>query len=242
MTAYTSPRNPRNLAQPVIEHLPGLPGKALTPQQQLEAIQRVEQQAQQRVKLGLQLFKAAEAHTASHRQILEQIQAEREKFRDELTQDVSKTLHAYDQWIGQMDESYTQAMLTLEQRINELDAKVNTSAAKLQAMLDQSQKLLAQAEAMLEEKAVLGQPAAKPSSQPEQAQPQASLPQQPEISVEITHHFRPETSSAVEADAAPIETPSSPLSAPPTNESRKVSYADLLTRIHAGRESLKKDG
>ena len=56
---------------------------------QLEALQRVQNQAEQRVRLGLQLFKAAEAHTMGQKEIIDELKAEREKFRDELSEDVT---------------------------------------------------------------------------------------------------------------------------------------------------------
>ncbi len=137
--------------QPMRQSLPGLPKGALSPEKQLEALQRVQNQAEQRVRLGLQLFKAAEAHTLGYRELLDDLKAEREKMRDELAQDVTRSLRDYDQWIGQLDETYSQAMLTLEARVNALESKIDAEQQKLQAMLQQTEKLLEQSSKLLEQ-------------------------------------------------------------------------------------------
>lgn len=137
-------------AVPTRQALPGLPRTGLTPQQQLEALARVQDQAEQRVRLGLQLFKAAEAHTASHQQILDEITAERQTFRDELSKDVTRRLHAFDQWIDQMDDTFTQSFINLEERIDAVEQRLGDQQRHLEKMVSQTQKMLDQATALLD--------------------------------------------------------------------------------------------
>lgn len=125
--------------------LPGLPRKPLTPQQQTEALQRVQAQAEQRVKLGMQLFKAAEAHVSQHRDALTQIKAEQDRLRTEIQDDVTKTLHQYDQWVGQIDESFTKAIRTLTERLDKIEAEAGASQARLESMVKRAEALLDQA-------------------------------------------------------------------------------------------------
>ena len=94
--------------------LPGLPEMSLTPQQQAEALRRIQNQTEQRVKLGVQLFKAAEARVSQHQALLDRIRAEQEQFRARFTQDMVKSFQTYDQWVGQIDETLTDALRELE--------------------------------------------------------------------------------------------------------------------------------
>jgi hypothetical protein len=142
-TSYSS-------AQPRKQALPGLPRGPLTPEQQLEALQRVQNQAEQRVKLGLQLFKAAEAHTLGYQKMIDTFKAEHETFRDELAQDVTRSLREFDQWIGTLDDTFTEAVLALETRLNNLEARLDAEQQKMESMLRRSEALLQQAQAMLE--------------------------------------------------------------------------------------------
>lgn len=145
-------RMPQNSARPArtFDLLPGLPRKPLTPQQQTEALQRVQAQAEQRVKLGMQLFKAAEAHVAQHRDTLAQIKAEQDRLRTEIQDDVTKTLHQYDQWVGQIDESFTKAIHALTERLDRLEAAANASQARLESMVRRAEALLDQARLAME--------------------------------------------------------------------------------------------
>lgn len=243
------PASSRTAVAPARQALPGLPRTGLTPQQQLEALARVQNQAEQRVRLGLQLFKAAEAHTSSQRDILDEIAAEREKFREELTQDVTRSLHGFDQWIGQMDDTFTQAFLTLEERVDAVEQRISESQNQLQKMISQTQKMLDQAMALLDGQGVASvlepvyeeveiQHTGGPA-QNEQAilPPKMIKPVQPvhlvvkDLVTRIGSGASKEKKSAVGAEA----------STPPAQESpvvQSVSYADILDRIYESRKQL----
>lgn len=127
-----------------------LPRGPLTPQQQLEAAQRVQAQAEHRIALSTQFFKAAEARVAGQQAQLDQLKAEQDAMRERLETDVTKTLHAYDQWVGQMDENFTRTIRQLEDRVDKLheqwvatQARLDTMMKRSTAMLEQSRDLLA---------------------------------------------------------------------------------------------------
>lgn len=251
---------------PARQSLPGLPRTGLTPQQQLEALARVQNQAEQRVKLGLQLFKAAEAQTNSHREILEAITAEREKFRDELSQDVTRSLHAFDQWIGQMDDTFTQAFLTLGERVDAVEQKLTDSQRHLENMVNQTQKMLDQAMALLDGQQMAPKVTTKKARQSEvalddhrtaeDASHQETIAANPtELSASMkgvsqsfikpvppvklndeSDHNQLDENTEM-VDQVELEDTDEPNEQIPIVQS--VSYADILDRIYASRQKLK---
>lgn len=127
-----------------------LPRKNLTPEQQLEAIRKVQAQAEQRVKLGMQLFKAAEARMSSQQDMVDKFRAEQNALRDQVQQDVAKTLQDYDQWVGRIDESFTHAIQRLEERLDGLDKSVAESDQRVEKMLERAEGMLEQTRYLLE--------------------------------------------------------------------------------------------
>ncbi|MEM6392495.1 MAG: hypothetical protein AAF797_06950 [Planctomycetota bacterium] len=77
--------------------------------------------AEQRVKLGLQLFKAAEARLAAQHDTLAQIKSEQANLRESIQHEVAKSLQTYDQWMGRIDESFTTAVRDLTTRLDKLE-------------------------------------------------------------------------------------------------------------------------
>lgn len=136
-------------AKPTPELLPGLPRKALSPEQQLEALRRVQAQAEQRVQLGMQLFKAAEARVAEQRDVLAEVRAEGDALREQITGDVTKTLQQYDQWIGKIDESFTVAMRDLVDRMDKIESSVAGNEDRLRHMLARTEALILQAQKLI---------------------------------------------------------------------------------------------
>jgi flagellar biosynthesis chaperone FliJ len=155
--------------------IPGLPRKPLTPEQQLEALSRVQSQAEARVELGLKLFKAAENHTRSQQKMLEQIKAEQQQLRDQVNEDVAKSLHAYDQWVGQMDENFTRSLQNLEAKIERLQENWMATQHRIEAMIERSAQMFAITHGM-------------DNPQPQQAPVQPQAQQQAPITVEETPH------------------------------------------------------
>lgn len=144
----------------------------LTTAQKLEALRRVQAQAEQRVKLGTQLLKAAESHTSQTQSYVEQVRQEQNELREKLEHDVAAALHQYDQWVGTIDESLTRRLQATEERLDALDKqwveaeeRVARMVKRAEMMFDQSRSLLESATSKLER--VIGvrptPPAAMPS-------------------------------------------------------------------------------
>lgn len=135
--------------KPVKLDLPGLPRAPLSPQQQLEALQRIQSQAEQRVKLGVQLFKAAEAQTAQHRQLIDEVRTEQKKFREQVEEDITRSLHAYDQWVGEIDASLADSVSNLEARIEKLEHQWTDQQQRVEGMVLRAERLLTQVRDLL---------------------------------------------------------------------------------------------
>ena len=143
-----TPQPPR-VPDSKLSQLPGLPDGPLSVQQQAQALKRVQAQAEQRVRLGIRLYRAAEAHTARHRSLLDEFQDEQRRLKEELQEDVARSLHAYDQWVGKIDESFTNALKGLEQRIDNLQDEWGRSQEQIDAMMRRSEALLDQSRNMV---------------------------------------------------------------------------------------------
>jgi flagellar biosynthesis chaperone FliJ len=113
-------------------------------------LERVQAQAEQRVHLGAQLFKAAEAHTSQYRDSLSQVKADQDKLRSEVQEDVSRSLHSYDQWIGQMEEDFTSAITSLEAKMDKLQSDWASAQQRIERMMKRSEAMLDQSRTLLE--------------------------------------------------------------------------------------------
>lgn len=133
--------------------LPGLPIRPLSKQQQSDALKRIQSQAEQRIKLGLKLFKAAEAHTQQQQDLLQCVQDEQHRIRGELQQDVAKSLHAYDQWVGQIDQNLTKAIKDLDQKITLLHTQWDATQHRIELMMQRSEALLNEVRCMTNQSA-----------------------------------------------------------------------------------------
>lgn len=131
---------------PFAKLIPGLPKKPLTPEQQLDALSRVQSQAENRVALGLKLFKAAENHTRSQQNMLDELKAQQQELRDQVNEDVARSLHTYDQWVGKMDENFTNSLQKLENKIEMLQENWMATQKRIETMLERSAELFSQAQ------------------------------------------------------------------------------------------------
>ena len=116
----------------------------LSARQQLEAVRCVQNQAEQRVQLGLKLFKAAEAHTIKYQNLVEQVRYEQQQLREKLEQDVARSLHTYDQWIGEVDEGVPEALKALGVRIDKLQNEWSGTQQRIEQIMSRSESLLDQ--------------------------------------------------------------------------------------------------
>ncbi len=128
-----------------------VPGKrpALTPEQKLEALARVQAQAEQRIALGKQLFKAAEARIRAESDVIKQVRKENEVLKDQLHREFTESLHSYDQWVGQIDESFTTAIRALEEKIDAVAEQSAADRKQVVSLVARAEALLAQAQMKL---------------------------------------------------------------------------------------------
>ncbi len=163
-SSITNDPNPPGLHS--LTGLSSLSRQPLTPDQQLQALKRVQAQAEQRVKLGMQLFKAAEARLSTQTDMLGQIKTLQDQLREQVNQDVAKSLHEYDQWIGQIDESFTTAIRKLEEKIDAVQSNIVSSESRIQNMLQRAEALLDQNRALVEQNSLksIDEPTQSPAS------------------------------------------------------------------------------
>lgn len=150
------------------ELLAKMPRRPMTPEQQAAALEKVQQQATQRVKLGQQLFEAADARLKEHQKVLDEINQQQQILREKVQEDVAKSLQTYDQWMGRIDESFTKSIRDLGMRIDVLESRFDASRDDMQAMIAKAAALLEQtqdlmAEAFGEDMAGLDQAMSVPS-------------------------------------------------------------------------------
>ena len=117
------------------ELLAKMPRRPLSVEQQAVALEKVQQQATQRVKLGQQLFEAADARLKQHQKILDEINGQQKILREQVQDDVAKSLQSYDQWMGRIDESFTKSIRDMTQRLDQLEERVANSQYEMQDML-----------------------------------------------------------------------------------------------------------
>jgi flagellar biosynthesis chaperone FliJ len=133
------------------ELLAKMPRRPMTAEQQAAALEKVQQQATQRVKLGQQLFEAAEAKLKQHQKVLDEINQHHERLREKVQEDVAKSLQSYDQWMGRIDEGFTKAIADLGGRLDILESRVDASRDDMQAMIERAAALLEQTQDLLAE-------------------------------------------------------------------------------------------
>lgn len=130
--------------------LASVPRRPMTAEQQLAAVSKVHQQADHRIKLGQQLFKAAEARLSQHQDLLDQVRTEQSTLREQVQGDVAKSLQTYDQWMGRIDESFTKAITQLNSRMEQAEQEIAASRDTMQQMLAQVDAMVRQTQQLLE--------------------------------------------------------------------------------------------
>lgn len=151
--------------------LPGLPDTSADPKRQFEALKRVEDEANKRVQLGMQLYRAAESHTAHQQSLLDGFKEDQQRLKDELEQDVTRSLHAYDQWVGKIDEDFTNALKSLESRIDTLQDQWSASQQRIDDMMRRSEALLDQSRTLVRTAVKQIPPGAAPVAEPAPSDP-----------------------------------------------------------------------
>lgn len=156
--------------------LPGLPTKALPPRQRIEALRRVDQEAEQRVKLGMQLYLAAEHQTMHQRELLEGVKAEQHRLKEKLEEDIARNMHAHDQWAGKIDAAFTDALHSLEKKIDNLQNQWSSTQQRIDTMMRRSEALLDQSRTMVKAVAEAAKSPAPPAVIQSQTSDHATAP------------------------------------------------------------------
>ncbi len=175
-------KNPK--PKPAAKPLPAVPRQPMTPAQQAEALRRAQAQADQRVKLGTELFKAAEKQLNTQSEMLRQVRSEQKHLRESVQEDVAKSLQAYDQWIGRLDEGFTKALQSLEAKVDAMAAEWAETQKRIEDMVTRSEALFAQGRPSADD-AVVERTPPQPlkfrpieAEEPEPAAPKPHPPQQ----------------------------------------------------------------
>lgn len=187
---------------------PELPRTPLSAEQQLKALRLVQDQAEQRVNLGMKLFKAAQTHATHQHELIQELKAHQEQMRQEMQHDIAASLQTYDQWMATFDENFTRKLHQLEEKIDQkidaLNEKWETTQQRIVEMVRRSETLLDQSRRML--KTAAQQSAAparrtKPPSKPSDSATACT------IVVPATQKFlprpKPRTPAPAQAQTAP---------------------------------------
>ena len=109
------------------------------------------QQAEKRVRLGMDLLRASEDRLSWQTQMLQQVRAEQKLLREQIQGDVAKSLQSYDQWLGQIDESFTKAILLLEEKVDAVMVAWERKEKKLDEMVQRFERLHEQNARMMQD-------------------------------------------------------------------------------------------
>lgn len=219
--------------------LPGLPHKNLSPEQQLEALRKVQAQAEQRVKLGMQLFKSAEARLAAHADLVSQVRNEQKSLRDKVGQDTTQRLATYDRKLEQMDDRLDAVVKALEGKIDAIAAEwrrtqgdIAHTRQRCEALLEQAQRLLDDGRA---DQPIATHPAPPPAPRPtaSPAKPAAVTPLEALEEVEPAPELVQDEAPMAEEDAPPpIRMPSpEPVAEQPADADDEHIYSQILSRL-----------
>ncbi len=138
------------LTPSAVDHEPGAVSDAALPYpQQLEALRRI-RQADQRVQLGAQLFKAAEAHTTHQHDLLGRIKAQQQRLHEDLAR-LAGSLSQQDQRADRLERLFGSVMGAMAKRLDEIyarqveaDKRFNQTLARAVDLLEKAEQLMDQ--------------------------------------------------------------------------------------------------
>lgn len=211
------------------ELLQAVARRSMSPDQQAEALRAAQARAEQRVKLGMQLFKAAESKLGQQSDLLERIKADQQKLREDVQDDVARTLQSYDQWMGQIDESFTTAVADLQSRLDHVEQSMESKLQEMRGLADRAETILRLVEADVEVEPepardpVTGRIEGEPIPMPHWPSMQAQDPGAPGApGVPTAHAVEPPDATG----AAPL-----PMTAPHPTEDDHAPRADVFRRV-----------
>ncbi len=113
-------------------------------------LRSVQTQAEERVRLGMQLLKAADSRLNAQREVLAEVREEQGKLREQVQNDVAKSLQTYDQWMGKIDESFTRALRNITDRLETIEQQIGSKMEGLDQLCDKTQAVLAELDPSVE--------------------------------------------------------------------------------------------
>lgn len=161
--SQTAPKTP--LATQGFPSLPQTTPRSTRQQQQ--AVELVKAQAEQRVRLGVKLLKAAENQTTHQQRQFEAFKDQEQQAREQLQNDIASTLQTYDQWMARFDERFSAKLRTIEKKVESIESKWTQTEHRIMSLLGRLEALLDHRRAT---------PAAKPT------------PQDPPVKSDQAHH------------------------------------------------------
>lgn len=190
-----------------------VPRHDLSPRQQLEALQKAREQAEHRVRLGMQLFKAAESRLNSEESLVERAREERKQFRQQMEHTVnSKLTESNDHLHAELEEiraqlavrmqQHTEKMLELHEQQDRMRCQIEKLQHRCQEVEQQTRALREQADARQTPQPAAAKPVTPPTTSAAAASsgdsPNATKSQPP-------IHPKADPTSEPEPDAAPEE-------------------------------------
>ncbi len=115
-----------------------------------ESSQRLQTQADQRVELGMQLLHAAQAHTTRQQAMFNQLKSQQQRLREEMQNDIARSLQTYDQWMAKFDQTFTAKLTKLESRIDAIQTKWTATEHRIATILRRFEGLLNQHQCSLQ--------------------------------------------------------------------------------------------
>lgn len=121
-----------------------------SPQQHLEAIQRVNAQAQQRVELGAKLFKAAETYTSRNQELLRLFNEQQAQLRQEVRAEIAASLSTHNQQVSSLEQNVSDTLANFEKKIDAIQQQWSVTERQLGVMIQQAQTMVDQGKRLFE--------------------------------------------------------------------------------------------
>ena len=87
--------------------------------------------------------------------MVDQLRQEQAQIRQQMQEDMARSLHAYDQWIGQVKTDFDSRLDRLDRRMSDLQQQWQAMAARVESMMSRAEVLFDQARMISEAAASL---------------------------------------------------------------------------------------
>ncbi|MEO0966615.1 MAG: hypothetical protein AAFY08_16060 [Planctomycetota bacterium] len=228
-----TPARPEGIAprRPVVL---GLPSAELSEEQRLDALRRVQSQAENRVKLGMQLFKSAEARLSAQADLARSLRTEHAQLGERVDQRLDALAERVDSLRQSTPVTHSPELL---QRLDQLEHTVRQALQDAQSAREQHDRaiddLRGQQAAFQEQTQQTYERLTRLVSSLTQASPQPGDPLGPPIAPPTSHAPSPTTPPNAEP-AEPKRPPSHPLDATqPADPPSSPSTSNVDTRIYS---------